>query len=223
MYLLTAIVALTSLFAPPVGVWLMKKSIWFPFGLAISLDLACYPFMLALPETWKPDHLSSSPATSREESPLLGEVEEPSPVAESECSLESTHGSVGDGLGKIRNRLSTTFELFLIPNLRLSFIFFFLRAIAVSNTTFIIQYASKKLSWELSETAWLLVIRSGGSFLTTALVLPMLTSYLLGAKGVLPQQLDLRIIRASLVILTLGYLCIAEASNALFLVAGKCT
>jgi len=107
--------------------------------------------------------------------------------------------------------------------LTLEFIFSFLRAMALSNTTFIIQHVSKILGWELSETAWPLVTKNGGSFITTALVLPILTSYLLGAGRVLLRQLDLGIIGASLLFLTLGNLCIAEARSTLILVTGKST
>jgi len=201
MYLLTAIVALISLFAPPVGVWLTNKNIWLPFGLAILLDLACYPFMFAVPETWRPDHTCPHSEPSREA--LLSEVQEPSPDAES---------------GKYP--LSTAIALFKDPNLRLCFIFFFLRTLALCNPTLIMQHASRVLGSELGETAWLLVIKSGISFLTTALVLPTLTSYLLEDGKVLPRRLDAMVVRTSLGILALGYLCIAEASGTMTLLLG---
>jgi uncharacterized membrane protein YqaE (UPF0057 family) len=59
MYWLSSLVALTSLFAPPLGAWLTKKNIMFSFLLAILLDLVCYPLDIGISRNLEPDRLFS--------------------------------------------------------------------------------------------------------------------------------------------------------------------
>jgi hypothetical protein len=229
MYFLTAIVALTSFLAPPVGAWLMSKSIWLPFELAISLDLVCYPLMLAMPETWKPILPSEISHPVREEQPMPDQrispdpsMQHPSTSAEQDQTREpdALMHSVKIWIQRARVFLSEIFKVFLIPNLLFCFTIFFLRAIAVSNTTLLFQYASKRLSWKLGQTAWLLVVRSAGAFLTTGIVLPALNAYILKNQRLTAQRLDFGTVKASLLVLALGYLFIAGATNPVILVAG---
>jgi hypothetical protein len=73
MYFPSSLVALASLFAPPVGAWLMKKNIIFPFLLAISLELAFYPLILAFPETLNHTSCSQSSRTTAEDSMIIAQ------------------------------------------------------------------------------------------------------------------------------------------------------
>jgi len=207
---LTAIEALISIIAPLAGSWLSKRNMWFPFAVAISLDLACYPVMLALPETWKPDRVFSSADSSTEASPLL----------ETEIEAKRASGSVHRAVRETIKLVTANLELFSNPNLRLCFILFFIRAIALSSNTFIMQHAAGVLDWKLSRTVSLIVVKYGASFLTVALVFPVMTAVVLRSRAVLAQRLHLYMIRGSLVVMALGYLCLAEAGTVFVMMIG---
>jgi len=217
---LTAIEALISIVAPLAGSWLSKRNIWFPFAVAISLDLLCYPVMLALPETWKPDRVFSSADSSTEASPLLDPADDAITRFETEVEPKRPSGSVHRAVRETINLVTANLELFSNPNLRLCFILFFIRAIALSSNTFIMQHAAGVLDWKLSRTVSLIVVKYGASFLTVALVFPVMTAVVLRSRAVLAQRLHLYMIRGSLVVMALGYLCLAEAGTVFVMMIG---
>lgn len=102
----------------------------------------------------------------------------------------------------------------------LLFLPFLLKAIAGSDAALSFQYASKKFDYELSNTAWLLVIRSSGAFLITGISLPTITEYLLKKTNASAQLVDFWLVRASLLIITLDILVKFAASNTWTLVTG---
>lgn len=73
MYFPSSLVALASLFAPPVGAWLVKKSIIFPFLLAVSLELGFYPLILAFPETLNHTSCSQSSKMTVEDPMIIAQ------------------------------------------------------------------------------------------------------------------------------------------------------
>jgi hypothetical protein len=115
--------------------------------------------------------------------------------------------------------LLQSFQLFFVPNVLL-FLPFLLKAIAGSDAALSFQYASKKFDYELSNTAWLLVIRSSGAFLITGISLPTITEYLLKKTNASAQLVDFWLVRASLLIITLDILVKFAASNTWTLVTG---
>lgn len=223
MYWLSSLVALTSLFAPPVGAWLMKKNIMFPFLLAISLELVCYPLMLAFPETLNENGRSQSSKPTAEDPMIVNQNHQQKqirPVNELPQTLIPSRKSLQIRLQKFRGFLLQSFELFFVPNVFFVFTLFFLKAIAGSDAALIFQYASKKFDYELSNTAWLLVVRSSGAFLITGVLLPAINAYILRKTNVSTRLVDFWIVRASLLIITFGYFAIFAASNTWTLVTG---
>lgn len=154
----------------------MRKSIWLSFGLAVSLNLAYYPLILVMPEAWKPGHLSQLSKPTREQSMSPNRnVQQPSPMAEHEQSQEpaSLRYSAKVRLGKLQGFLFKNFEFVSCSKLAILFYSILRRAIAISNTTFIFQYASKRLRWEPSQIALLVGLKSAGVFLTTGITIPV--------------------------------------------------
>ena len=95
MYYFSTAVAVTSLTGPPVGAWILKNNIWLPFELSFVLYLICYPVLLFLPETLRPqnhaEHVTSEP--SNENSPLLNSDAAPQNYAEHVTSEPSNENS----------------------------------------------------------------------------------------------------------------------------------
>jgi hypothetical protein len=190
MYWLSLLVALTSLFALPVGAWLMKKNIMFPILLAI---LFYYPLKLAISETLNQTGCFQSSKTTAEDPMIINQgyqQKQTRPVNELPQTLVPSRKSFQIQIQKLRSFLLQSFDLFFVPNVIFAFTLFFLKAIAGSGAALIFQYASKKFEYELSNTVWLFFVRSSGAFLIAGILLPTITAHILKKTNVSTQLVD---------------------------------
>lgn len=163
---------LTSVTAPPLGAWLLGRSIWEPFQLAIAIAFLCYTIIWTMPETLRPSTpsytLLSSPTPSPDflrsydidqppPSPASTPPPSPSPIPPTNPSTTRTEA----------------LSLFLFPNLRLCFLLFFMKRIAMMSDYFWYRYASERFHWALGQTAWLRVSQAvGASFYSRCATVP---------------------------------------------------
>ncbi|KAL8721707.1 MAG: hypothetical protein Q9225_001657 [Loekoesia sp. 1 TL-2023] len=103
-------------------------------------------------------------------------------------------------------------HLLRIPGLRFCFIVFFTTPLALIAKAFVYQHASESFGWEMSTTTWLRVSQAVGASLVTLLALPLLnTLLLLHKRGLQAQQLDLAVLRGSLLIAAVGFAVLWQA------------
>uniref|UniRef100_A0A0B7KH08 Uncharacterized protein n=1 Tax=Bionectria ochroleuca TaxID=29856 RepID=A0A0B7KH08_BIOOC len=79
----------------------------------------------------------------------------------------------------------------------------FLKRIGFASSVFLAQYVSEKFKWDLHETTWLRVFRSGGAILVY-IITPILNRRLVN-RGNLPHLAELNIIRGSLLVLAVSF------------------
>ena len=99
---------------------------------------------------------------------------------------------------------------------------FFLKKIAFTSEGFMFQYASEKFLWKLRQTTWLRVASASSAVFVTLIACPLLTS-ILTKKGFNAHNLDLNVIRYSLMIVVLSFFCAWRASSGLTLALGRCS
>lgn len=216
MYYMASTEHLTSLTAPPLGAWLLGRSIWAPFQLAIALALVCYTVIWTMPETLQ----SKGPSYILLPDPghdLLLDGDIGQSLAEAEDSPPEARPTP---VISPANSRTEAMQLLFVPNLFLCFILFFVKRIAFMSDYFWYQYASERFHWQLRQTAWLRVSQAVGASLVTAGVLPYLTTYLL-RKGMRAQHLDLKVIKISLLFHIVGFFGVWVAGTPVALGIGE--
>ena len=248
MYYFSTAVAVTSLTGPPVGAWILKNNIWLPFELSFVLYLICYPVLLFLPETLRPqnhaEHVTSEPSnenspllnsdaapqnhaehvtseTSNENSPLLNSDAAPQNYAEHVTSEPSNENSplLNSDATPINHSSSTFFSVLASFNIIACLSIFFLRMFAAGASQFLLQYMSKRFSAPLYTFGWVSPLTSGGSIAVNGLLLPVIIQYL--ARCLTPQQINLSIVRASLFLATASAVVIGVGVHPALTVIGE--
>ena len=223
MYYFSTAVAVTSLTGPPVGAWILKNNIWLPFELSFVLYLICYPVLLFLPETLRPqnhaEHVTSEP--SNENSPLLNSDAAPQNYAEHVTSEPSNENSplLNSDAAPINHSSSTFFSVLASFNIIACLSIFFLRMFAAGASQFLLQYMSKRFSAPLYTFGWVSPLTSGGSIAVNGLLLPVIIQYL--ARCLTPQQINLSIVRASLFLATASAVVIGVGVHPALTVIGE--
>lgn len=219
MYYMASTEHVTSLTAPPLGAWLLGRSIWAPFHLAIALALLCYTIIWTVPETLQIKTPSYTLLPSPSPSPDLlrsYDIDHTPPSG----TAATPPSSPPIPLTAPLNPRTEGPTLFRIPNLRLCFLLFFIKRIAMMSDYFWYQYASERFHWALRQTAWLRVSQAVGASFVTAGVLPFLTAHLL-RRGTRAQNLDLRVVKVSLVFHIAGFFGVWAAGGPVGLGLGE--
>ncbi|KAI4288177.1 MAG: hypothetical protein L6R35_002564 [Caloplaca aegaea] len=208
MSFLSSIPHIATLITPPLSAIFMRINIWLPFEAAMVALALTFLLILAMPESSKmetPDnddavvpHRDSGPPTE-DHRPLLPTVDSefippahtPFPPKPSAWYTEIAH-------------------LLRIPTLRFCFTVFFIAPIALVAKGFVYQHASESFGWEMSTTTWLRVSQAIGASLVTLFALPTLNA-LLRRRGLRAQQLDLGVLRGSLLIGAAGFAVLWQA------------
>lgn len=208
MSLLSSIPHITTLIAPPLSAIFMRISIWLPFEAAIGALALTYVLILVMPESSKlalPDdesdtsnHSSSLDHFSDDHQPLL---------ASNSDLLPPTHSPPPP---KPSTWYTEILHLLHIPTLRFCFTVFFIAPVALIAKAFVYQHASESFGWEMSTTTWLRVSQAVGASLVTLIALPILNTFL-HRRGLQAQQLDLGILRGSLLIAAIGFAVLWQA------------
>ncbi|KAK4063523.1 uncharacterized protein Triagg1_9400 [Trichoderma aggressivum f. europaeum] len=225
LYTLSGIKMLSSTFSPLMSGFLMTFNLWTPFQLALLLNSICFPVMLLLPETLTPPPraafhaerarlIQQSTADQRPgESPMLLVPTEP-PTTSGNTVLQDAAASI---LQLIRQSLGI-----FSHQRQLSAILFvsIMHSFTISNTLILPQYASEKLHWEFHHTTTLLSIKYGVTLLTTGILFPIVVVKTQHRPITAQRALNLRIIQACLCCSSIGYLCIAVATEPVSFLAG---
>ena len=213
MYLLAGIPHLTTLIAPPVSGILMRVRIWVPFAVAIGSLALSLVLLFFMPESLN----SASTNKQQDHDPLLGpgdtfnndRDEEEENTSHSLPSAEQLPRGIHDRLPAPAPSKKEWWRdiatLLQMPGLPFCYILFFLKPVAMISKAYVYQYASYNFDWGLSQTTWLRFAQAGGSSLATVMVLPLLSS-VLNRRGLRAQQLDINVIRISLLIAAIGFL-----------------
>jgi hypothetical protein len=136
----------------------MTKTLWLPFQVALCLYLGDYFILWAIPDTLDLGHL-----TQTESNPNISRVSYESLASEHVLGNEAPESSYGIGMAK-RTRLSLAWSPLLRSDILLCFVIFFLKRVAFTSESFIFQYASVRLGWELRQTAQLQFVQASGQF-----------------------------------------------------------
>jgi hypothetical protein len=106
-----------------------------------------------------------------------------------------------------------------IPNLVLCFILYLLMRTAIMSEMFFYQFASGKFDLPLSETPWFRSIKELSAILVLGLALPGITSLLHPYYS--PQNIDLKVLKGSLLIKVIAFFAIYIASSDWFFAFSK--
>lgn len=225
MYILAGIPHLTTLVAPPLSGFLMRKRIWLPFVVAIgglTLSLVIIAFM---PESLNRPHDLRS--RKGQDSPLLGAADTLTPAEATEDSppsLEPLPRGIHDRLPESNPDNKEWWRdiviLIQMPGLPFCYILFFFKPLAMISKAFVYQYASYNFHWGLSQTTWLRFAQAGGSSLATIAVLPLLSS-IINRRGLRAQMLDLNVIRISLLVASVGFVLLQYSYHSWMLLFGR--
>ena len=111
------------------------------------------------------------------------------------------------------NQLRKVYGL-IFPHSGLGFYYlaFFLKSNAMASESFVFQYLSERFRWPLSQTTVLRFALSFGAVLTTLILAPCLSSRLI-RRGVSVTTVDLSIVYASLLILTICFIIAWQARS----------
>lgn len=199
MSFLSSIPHITTLIAPPLSAIFMRISIWLPFEVAMGSLALTYLLILAMPESSKlkppdeDDQTTDPDPFAHEHQPLL------SPDLDAVPPVLPPH-TPSPWYTEIHHLLR-------LPLLRFSLTIFFSARLALTAKAFVYQHASESFGWEMSTTTWLRVSQAIGASSVTLIALPTLNACLLHRRGLQAQQqqLDLSILRASLLVAAVGF------------------
>ncbi|KAL5041272.1 hypothetical protein BDW71DRAFT_201512 [Aspergillus fruticulosus] len=192
-----AAVIVAELISPPIGSFLMKRSLWVPLLLntfcgAISILISWY-----MPET-----IDQSIARTDK-----GEyIEIPMTAADDELPRASTRfeepGSIMALLHDLKESMLAIVTQRDIPLLVLSF---FISTFARDSMSFLLQCISNRYSWSIAKTSWLLSFRAAAQLLQFMVILPFVDRTMRKRFEGCPLEKDLFLSRVSILAITIGF------------------
>ncbi|KAL8959416.1 MAG: hypothetical protein Q9193_003720 [Seirophora villosa] len=209
MSFLSSIPHITTLITPPLSAIFMKINIWLPFEAAMGAVALTFALILAMPE-------SSKIEAPGNDDGVIARRRDPEPLAEDHRPLLSTIDSGFIPPAQIPSSpkpspwYTEIAHLLRIPSLRFCFTVFLVAPIALVAKAFVYQHASESFGWEMSTTTWLRVSQAIGASLVTLFALPTLNA-LLHRYGLRAQQLDLGVLRGSLLVGAAGFAVLWQA------------
>lgn len=209
MSFLSSIPHVTTLITPPLSAIFMKINIWLPFEAAMGAIALTFALILAMPE-------SSKIEVPGNDDGGIARCRGPEPLAEDHRPLLSGIDSGFIPPAQIPSSpkpspwYTEIAHLLRIPSLRFCFIVFLVAPIALVAKAFVYQHASESFGWEMSTTTWLRVSQAIGASLVTLFALPTLNA-LLHRYGQRAQQLDLGVLRGSLLVGAAGFAVLWQA------------
>ncbi|KAI0406629.1 major facilitator superfamily domain-containing protein [Xylaria palmicola] len=225
IYTLSVIKMLSSTITPLVSGFLMTLNLWTPFKLAIALSSLCFPIILLVPETWTAVPRASWPPDEPacpQEGSTVRDLNEPAtvPAAMTAPAVELNR-ALGHTATYILRLIRKGLSIFSHQSSLSALLAVYLtHSFATSNTLILPQYGAERLQWELHETTKLLSIKYGITLLITSVLVPVVATKMQQGSGITPRFLNLRIARACLCCSTVGYACIATATNPVWFLIG---
>ncbi|KAK3191539.1 hypothetical protein K4F52_002354 [Lecanicillium sp. MT-2017a] len=187
-----------DLVVPPIAAVMMAKDTWLPLLVAVGLQLLTVILSLGLPETLpvsdEPVDTDSAADTSS---------------VDSNCGKRTT----------LLKRAKRSFEFITRDKTVASLVFTFLISkVGRQSSNVLFQYVSKRYDWALSQATLLVSLRAGVNIILFTAVLPALTTFVLASKNAAVK--DLRIGKASIVLLALGSLILFASQAAAVMIVG---
>lgn len=202
----------------------MSQNLWLPFWINITLLLCAVPTvrLLSVPNVIHTTTIASSEvdsATADEAAPLLGErnvgLEQPSSTIDAPQTnvLQHIHNAVRKLARLASGRRN--FQILLCS--------MFLTALASSDTTFLVQYISKRYSWTFAEAGYVLSAKAIVNFTLLAIIIPRVIRAAEASKTIHSSEIRLNFLgaEASLLASVVGVLCVALAFKFWMLLVGK--
>jgi hypothetical protein len=219
LFLVHANYHVCRLIAPLVAARFIEHKLWLPFTISFAMLLAHFFILYTTPET-SPTKSVLTPfvnmTTSEEAEPLYSLDMDVQRVEASE-GYETRHS-----LDKRPPDVTLNGVKVMLQHLGLSLIFlaFVVKRIAFASENFIYQYASEKMGMKLSATVLARVAHMTGAISITSVILPTMTYYW-HRQGVQTLQKDLWIMRVSLMVAVLSFVCLFSSKSFLALCLGR--
>ena len=193
------------LLAPLVAALLMKDLLSLPFILGIILMLYRYLLIYLLPETSPNTRYfgrsnDNAGNSSQDIGTLSNRIGSDGATSTSERLAFSSKAMKG-----LRSISSDLHHLIREPQIIFCFLCFFTKRVAFASESFMLQYTGELLNIKLHQTAWLRTVQAVGSVIVTGLALPLVVRLLL-RKKVVPVRIYTNAVRASLIVLIIGFI-----------------
>lgn len=199
----------TNLVGPPLSSILMDRDPWIPMNLTICFTFLSLPVMLALPETL---HVVKSRQNIMN---LQRNIDKAAGISPSRRY---------NPLGRIINLLSSTLHEFhfLVQNWHILFLIFTAVAdyVAEVSGNITLSYVSKRYTWPLSRTAYLITLRAVISVITLIAILPAGSTWLLKRKGYTNFRKEFMLSRMSFTFMLVGLFVEGFATSSPLFIVG---
>ncbi|KIW52719.1 hypothetical protein PV05_08343 [Exophiala xenobiotica] len=194
---------IADLAIPPLTSVLMSKNIWIPLLGAVFFQGSCAAMLLILPET------SPLPMPEDAGRPLMATTtSEPEDYPKSAKWWKHKKRRARDSFSFVQ-RDSAVAALVLT---------FLISKVGRQSTNVLLQYASKRYGWTLSQAGLLLSLRAAVNIALFALILPEVAAFALPRVGSASLR-DLWLARGSIIFLLLGtFLLFLSATPALMII-----
>lgn len=221
MYLLASIPHVTTLIAPLAANFSMRIDIWIPLAFAMACLVLCFFVLWAMPESLRRHPIFIAPDGPVDStSPLLNGDQHASTQTEPQRSIDEEGQAMKEHAGEPwLKTLTDIVALVQTPGLLLCLALIALRPIAIVSRIFVYQHASESFGWPMSSTTWLRFSQATSSSSITLVFLPLLSNYL-DRRGRHARELDLNVIRISLLISSISFAIIWRSSASWMLLAG---
>ncbi|PYI01625.1 MFS general substrate transporter [Aspergillus sclerotiicarbonarius CBS 121057] len=192
-----AAVLLTELISPPLGSLLMNHSIWLPNLVSCACGGVSILLSWYMPETrhWAVKKAHAEPEI---------------PATPSEVPSERPNGQkrVIALMNSLKERLSVTTTQRNISLLILSFL---VANFARDSMAFLLQYISKRYSWPIAKTAYMLSFRALAQLIHFMIILPWIDRTMRKRVETRPKEKDLYLARFSIIFMTIGFAALGFA------------
>ncbi|KAM3073471.1 hypothetical protein ACMFMG_004631 [Clarireedia jacksonii] len=197
---ITATTLIGTFCGVPFAWWLMKRNVWTPMLVALCFMLSGALLVLALPETLhlRDHHHNTVPAPGAEND------EEQSSDEEESLSFSLKNWRI------LLDKFEESRFVFKHPKIFVLSMVFLTQSIHGNASQFMLQLASKRLHWKLSEASFLIPIASGTNFTLLVAILPAIYAFLTKFH-LQPAVKDLLVARISVIFLVIGCLGLALA------------
>ncbi|PQE09465.1 Major facilitator superfamily domain general substrate transporter protein [Rutstroemia sp. NJR-2017a BVV2] len=197
---ITATALLATFGGVPFAWWLMKRNVWIPMLVSLVFMLSGSLLVLALPETLHLRDPSYNPVSTP------GAENDEEQCSEEEETLSFTQKNWRILLDKFEESRF----VFTHPKIFVLSLVFLTQSIHGYINPFLLQLASKRLHWKLSEASFLIPLASGTNFTLLVVILPAIYTFL-NKFHLQPAVKDLLVGRVSVIFLVVGCLGMALA------------
>jgi MFS family permease len=195
-----------SLFMPPLAAWLMTITPWIPFLGSTCLLVLGTLLWLSIPETLEREHLFRPTVSNH-----------PSPTVSFQATLDPAVTDQSPSAGFVQEVLLSTKETskFILEDWRVPALIvpFCGHMLIAASGPLLLQYISKRYDLTFSQGTLLITTRNSMNVLLLLVILPYLSTVLVGTFGLNDQRKDLYLARVSQVLVALGWTLLAASPN----------